>query len=363
MSTADLRGPAEDGQEPAGSRAERTSAAFRKITSQFTPHHTAETKGELLVRLVLFSVWVGAVIVLAFTQVVVAVMLFLVVMLLFGTTKVDEGHRGLPSVLGRRIPYSTGEGLIPVPPFIVSVRSIDIRERQTRITVRHQSADGLQHDVHALVSWHAPRSADERRSWFVGDLLLAYDNLDEGVDEERIIASTKQALEPVISSHSHDKLIGIHIYQLVEKLRAALESGASLDLGDTFARDSSIALRTRLEMSEQVRQAITDGLRGVGIIVTLVTIAEVNPDQTIVDLLEEIQRQFVEKSAQGLDLAGDVARAKQLCAAAKASSEELPVLEAYRAVRMLDNAELAAKTGLLPAALQQLTTLLTGKAA
>lgn len=329
-----------------GSRPGRLSA-LRDFTSRFKPSFNAETKSMLLVRLVLFTVWIGATLALVFTHPFLAIVLFAVVMLSFGTVKVDEANRGLPSLLGRRRPFSLPEGLVPIPPFLVTVRSIDTREHQTMVTVRHQSADGLFHDVQVAVHWYAPRRADESGGWIDGQLLLAFDNLEPGVAERRVITLTEQATEPTIASYAHDKLSGINIYQLVDKLRTALEQGVSLDLGAVFARDTAVALQTRYEMARQIQEAISPQLKVSGIVVSLVAMAVVNPDKAIVDLLEEIQRQFVQKSAQGLDIAGDIARAVQFVEAAKARSETVSFVDAYRTVRELDNEETAAAQGLV----------------
>ncbi len=353
---------ADPSAENTGSRPGRLSA-LRDFTSRFKPTFKADDKAMLLLRLVLFVAWVGATLALAFTHPFLAVTLFGTVMFFFGTVKVDEGNRGLPSLLGGRKPVSLPEGLKPVLPFLITVRSIDIRDHLTMVTVRHQSADGFFHDVQVAVQWHAPRRNDESGRWFDGRQLLAFDNLEPGVAERQVIALTEQATEPTIASYAHDQLSGINVYQLVDKLKDALENGVSLDLGAIFSRDSAIALKTRADMARQIRDVISVQLKSVGIVVSMVAMAVVNPDKTIVDLLEEIQRQFVEKSSQALDTAGDIQKALQFVEAAKRRGQEVTLLDAYRTIRDLDNREVAAKQGLSSALIESLARAVSSQAA
>jgi len=272
-------------------------------------------------------------------------------MFFFGSQVVPEAHRGLLTLLGRRLPIAVPEGLVFYPPFICGVRPILVREQSDGVGIAHLSADGMSMSFTLKVFWHTVRGTEERRSWrrwFEGKLLLAFDNLFAGVGQTKIDAKVSEAVETVVATHTHDKLIGISIYELIGKLRAMLEQGSFTSVGDLLgsAETSSIATATRIQIAQQVTQYVAEGLKGDGIVVTMVTLERIDFDPEIQKLLGEIMKQWIDKAAQALDVAGDIQRTGQLVAAAKAAGQEPSFADVYALIRRYDNDEIAAKTGL-----------------
>ncbi|MFH1235508.1 MAG: SPFH domain-containing protein [Parcubacteria group bacterium] len=352
-----------------GSRPKRSIIkALRNVTTSITPTFSPERKNHLVafMQVILFVAWIALLYVVR-SNIVWDLAIFVVVMFFFGSTVVPEAHRGLLVFLGRRVPIALPEGLVFFLPFICRVKPIDVRERDIEIPILHLSADGMTMKFALRSFFHPARSRDEVRTfwkWFDGTLLLAYDNLRERVDEDKIRSLVSQAVETLVSTYRHDELIGISVYQLLDNLRTSLEQGAPVNIsGVVHQGQSDIATAIRIQVVEKVHESVAPVLRHDGIVVTVVPIARIDFDERIQEKLNEILSQWIEKLAQSLDVAGDIQRANQMVAAAKAAGEDLPFSQAYSLVRRYDNDETAAKLGLPAHVLTALSETLRSKAA